>query len=942
MAGIGAASPMDGHGPPPIRGRDPELATLGQALRDTAGGRGRIVVAEGEAGIGKTRLLQEAWTMARASGFLLLQGAGYELGHEHRYETMAQVLDLRRSPDDASRTAIAELLRRAPGGGQHLEYRLLEDVLALLERLSIERPLVVTVDDLQWVDSASLAVLAHVGRHLAPLRAALVLAVRPPPRRQHVDQLLRSVAAAASWVRLEGLAQAPVRDLVAEVVGGPAPVELLRQVARAAGNPLFVRELASAYHLTGEPDEQALPPSIHRLVGQRLSGFPAPTAHALTMASALGSHFSLTDLADLLERPAADLAERLGPALEDRLLVAAGPLLSFRHQLVRDAIYGGMPLGVRSAVHRDVGRMLIRRDADALLVATHLALGGDTGRTEAVDWLRRAADEASACSPTQAVELLDRALELGGPRHAARDDMLVDRALALTWAGRADESLRTARELLVTCAGTPREDRLRLGMAQTLMVQARWSECSRELEILAERSDVAETHRARLLGDAAVAHAHAGDLERAVTLAERARGTGERLGDHMTRSIALTSLAVVAHFEARYQDSVRAAREAVELARQSDHREAALRPTPVWLGLGLADVDEFAEALLVLQTGRQLSEDAGMNWQLPLYDDGIGSVRFYAGEWDNAVAEMQTCIAMAQEMGTLWWLVPANCMLAYVAIQREQDDLAEAAIDMARRHAGSAHEFGANRLMWIQGLHREAGGDLDGAMALLEQGWLATMAAGFLPHCLIIGPDLVRVAVAVGATERAAAVTEVVELVAGRTGVPSAVAAAQRCRGLVEGDSGLLVRAVSVLRASPRRMDLAAACEDAGTILAGEGDAPAAMPLLDEALAGYRRAGARRGARRVVAVLRTLGARRAQPGRVQRPLLGWDALTETERRVADLAARGLTNPEIGSRLFISRRTVATHLAHIFGKLEISSRVELARLAAERPADAGMG
>jgi DNA-binding CsgD family transcriptional regulator len=493
----------------------------------------------------------------------------------------------------------------------------------------------------------------------------------------------------------------------------------------------------------------------------------------------------------------------------------------------------------------------------------------------------------------------------------------------------------SARAILPDVGSPATGVRLRLGLARALMIQGRWAESAAELRALAVRDGAAELERARLLGDAALALAHCGDLEGAVTVAEQARTTGERLDDDLTRSIALSSLAVVAHFEARHLDSVRASRDAVALAVRSKDPEATLRPVAVWLGLGLVDADEFDEALTVLQVSRRRSEEAGMSWHLPLYDDGIGTLHFYTGEWDDATAEMETCIASAQRTGTLWWLVPSNCTLAYIAIHRSHEELADAAIATAERQCESSGGFGANRLLWIKGLRREAAGDTGQALALLEQGWAATAAAGFRPHQLLMGPDLVRIALARGARERAREVAGLVEEVADRTGVSSAVATGLRCRGLAHGDPSCLERAVALLRQGPRQVDLAFTCEEAGICLARQGDHRGAVAVLNEALEVYGRMGARRDAARALAELSRLGVRRPRGRRSRRPALGWPALTDTERRVADLASVGLTNREVGGRMFISPRTVATHLQHVFAKLEISSRVELARRAEER-------
>jgi DNA-binding CsgD family transcriptional regulator len=440
----------------------------------------------------------------------------------------------------------------------------------------------------------------------------------------------------------------------------------------------------------------------------------------------------------------------------------------------------------------------------------------------------------------------------------------------------------------------------------------------------------------RLLGDAALARAHVGDLKEALALAQEAARIGELVGDELTRSVALSSRAVVAHFEARHLDSVEASREALALALRSRSPEATIRPTAIWLGLGLADADQFEEARGVLQMGRRRSEEAGMYWQLPLYHDGVATIHFYAGDWDDAVAELETGLALAHERGTLWWVVPANCMLAYIAIHRDQDSATDDALAAGASLAASAPgDFGGNRLKWVTALRHEARGELGQGLALLESAWESTAAAGLLPDHLTMGPDLVRIALAAGDRGRARDVARTVEVVAGRTRVASARAIARRCHGLVDDDDEALGDAVETLQCSPRRVELAFAREDAGALLLKQGRKAEGTALLDEALVEYRRIGARRDVNRAIACLRAAGVRRSALDRPARPALGWEALTRTELRVTELVRQGLTNPEIAARLYISRRTVDTHLAHVFAKLLISSRVELAAMELKR-------
>jgi DNA-binding CsgD family transcriptional regulator len=201
----------------------------------------------------------------------------------------------------------------------------------------------------------------------------------------------------------------------------------------------------------------------------------------------------------------------------------------------------------------------------------------------------------------------------------------------------------------------------------------------------------------------------------------------------------------------------------------------------------------------------------------------------------------------------------------------------------------------------------------------------------------LLGPDLARMCVAAGEKARAGDVAGQVEEHARRADVPSARGAAFQCRGLAADDPDVLLQAVSEYRESPRVVHLALAIEDAGECLSRHYRTEQAVDHLKEALKIYERTGMRRDAGRTEGRLRSMGVRRGAKGRRGRPQHGWDSLTGTEVRVASFAASGMTNPEIAERLFISRRTVETHMSHVLAKVGLSSRVELAAEAARRAA-----
>ena len=165
--------------------------------------------------------------------------------------------------------------------------------------------------------------------------------------------------------------------------------------------------------------------------------------------------------------------------------------------------------------------------------------------------------------------------------------------------------------------------------------------------------------------------------------------------------------------------------------------------------------------------------------------------------------------------------------------------------------------------------------------------------------------------------------------------MPSLTGAALRCRGLVEDDAEILQAAVDAYAGSPRRPELALASEDAGAAFARQGLLDRARPLLDQAIVIYEGLDAARDLARAEAVLRGAGIRRGRRGKRGRPQYGWQSLTETEQTVASLVAEGLSNPQIGDRLYVSRRTVQTHLAHVFTKLDLTSRTQLAAVVTRR-------
>ena len=922
---------------------------LGEALDVLASGRQAIILVEGEAGIGKTRLLTDTLYRARGRGFQVAVGRGEELERTRPFGVVAGALECARSSPDPRRAAIAMLLTThgvAPQGpitvtsDPGLQFRAVDAFVDLVEELALRAPLVVGLDDLQWADPSSLLTISGLARRLTGLPLALICCFRPSPRVPQLERAVDALQAAGAWqLTLRQLTQDAVTALVSEAVGAEPGPGLLREIAGAGGNPLFVTELLSAMRQEGllqttngraEVAAITLPPTLRLTILRGLSFLPEETLQALRSASILGCSFTLTELSMSTARPALSLSEALAEAIAAGVLADDGTRLRFRHDLIRDAIYEDLPGSVRLALHREAGQRLADAGAPAAQVAEHLARGAIPGDASAIEWLTRAAREAATRSPDVAADLLGRAITLMDPTDPARDRLLAEQAGSLLWAGRVADAERACRAILDRAHDPAADGPARTCLGLALLAVGHPSDAVRELDRAGEAPLLTDAERANALGWASLARLWLGDLDGAASLARRALSAAIAAGDELATSIALGSSSEIAEFQGQLGEACRLIDEALRRADQTPGRQGHRYPLHADRGFILTELDRLDEAAATLRTGRRICEDLGLGWPLPSYHIATAVERYFVGEWDDAIAEVEASIELADETGMGRWLVLGHSVLSLIKLHR--NDIA-GAMSAAETAAGALAATGTRYLSqwapWARALTLEAGGRHADAFAALAQACDECTAIGVMIEYRVLGPDMVRLALAVGDTRRARDVSVSVAELAARNDVPSLTGAALRCRGLLDDDADTLQAAVSAYGRSPRRLELALACEDAGAAFARRGLVDRARPLMEQAVEIYERLGAARDLARTEAVLRAAGIRRGRRGARRRPQHGWSSLTPTEQTVARLVAEGLSNPQIGDRLYVSRRTVQTHLAHVFTKLDISARSQLA-------------
>jgi DNA-binding CsgD family transcriptional regulator len=952
------AGTVDTHSQGGLAGRSAELGRLGSAVRRVAGGTGGALVVVGEAGIGKTRVVAEGLVDADGLGVRVFEGAADELEQRRPFGVIADCLSTGRSATERGRATVAALLEEGSGAGvggawladaPQAEFRIVEGFVALVEALGARSPVVLVVEDLQWADPSALLVLHRLGRRVGQLPLLLVGTARPVPRSAELEGCLRGLrAAGATELVLGPLDAVAVGQLVEQLVGAPPGPSLLRQVAGAGGNPLFVTELVDALQRDGsiqvgsggaaELTTVGMPPSLPLLILHRLSFLTPATLELLRVASALGSSFAVTDLSLVVGRPTAGLLAALEEAMDGGILEQRGELLGFRHDLIREALYHDLPAPVRQGLHLDAGRALARAGASPERVAEQLVRGASAGDTQAVAWLQRAARQAAPRAPAVAVELLGRALELVGPADPARDGLLAEQAVSLMWSGRLADAEVVCREVLARPHDRNMDATLRLCLVQTLLGRGRVEEALEEADAAVASQQLLDPERVRLQAFKASALASLGQLDAAAETATRTRPAAEKVGDDLARGICVATLALVANLGGDFVGALELAVEAVRIADQSTGLQAHRFPLNLFLGGCLHDTDRLAEGQAALQRGRRISEELGAKRELPLYYWGLAQGCMWLGEWDDALAECRACLELAAEYGMrLHGTVFSHSIHAVIAVHR--GDLPDAGLAVAaaeRELAATGHQLGWDWLLWANALLLTARGQNEAALATLCRAWDACTGQGLVSTLPLFAADLVHHAIGAADRHRAEqATTAIEELAARNPGVATLTGVALRCRGLLEHDAEMLLQATAAYRTGPRPLERALACEDAAWALGRVGRVSEARPLLEEATGLYERLGASWDLARAAARMRDLGVRSGRRGPRKRPRSGWDSLTATELMVVRLVAEGLSNPEIADRMFISRGTVHTHVSHILAKLELTSRVGLATEASRR-------
>jgi DNA-binding CsgD family transcriptional regulator len=911
----------------PLRGRETELARLDELVASAREGAGGVVVVEGPAGIGKSRLLAEASHHAAAANLLVASGRADELDRVTSWGMLLRAL----SSSDPPIMTSADLDSLRDLTDQRLA--VVERMRAALEQAAASRPVLVVLDDLQWADSASLLALGSLPVTLFSYPVGWLLALRPVPASPALDGILERLEDAGA-VRLH-LTPLPAGDALAlaqDASPTGTDVDLGQLIAGAEGNPFYILQLLKAAGPNGNGDVgRTVPASARAAIAQHLRLLSEEARRLLQVASVLGREFTLTEVAAMTAQPVSQLIGPIGEALRAEMLAEVPTGLAFRHDLLREAAYQSLPVSARVALHRDAGEALRRTGAPVVRVAGQLAIGARPGDAAAVAAIKEAVAELAPSSPNAAADLALRALELAGDYDEHGLELVVSAVHAFGLAGRVTEAHDIGERYLGRHRlSAPEEAELQLEL-RTPWVIDRY-----------EAYPVPQP--GYLLTDPTVDPGVAAALKALDQMPKIWEGHGEQVArvlNEAMRTVTQTrqasEFAVVAQMQVRnalirgrFGEALTHAEAALELAR---HLENPLGSGPYEeeIVTALTASDKISDALAAMRPALASANAAGRAAGIFRYRRLRASMLLSQGNLDDADAEARSVINVPVDLGYPNRVALPLSVIVEAGLRR--GNTAEADAVFMRYAAGTSGML--PDLAWAAALVADARGDAEAAAralepvrALLEAGNF--FFANYQHHRL---PQLVRIArsadreVSARGFAAAAAV-----LAAQNPEVTAIAAAAAHARALVDGDGDLLREAVERAAASEDRLLEAAAREDLGRALTHPARSEATRQL-EAAYDFYLRIGAHRDAARVRSALRSVGVRKQSS--VAEPRRGWASLTRAQQAVVDLVAQGLTNREAAIELFLSPDTVNTHLRHAFLKLGIRSRVELARLAAQR-------
>jgi DNA-binding CsgD family transcriptional regulator/tetratricopeptide (TPR) repeat protein len=948
-------------------GRDDEFHTLERLLDHLDRGDPAAVEIAGEPGIGKTRLLREVATGAETRGHLVLSGSASDIERDMPFSVFVDALDeyvggidpeQLLALDEQVRAELAQVfpsLKALAEGHeaalQQERYRTHRAVRGLLEHLAETKPLVLLLDDVHWADSASVELLGALLRRPPAAPVLMALGVRPRQSPERMSAALERAQrdGVSTRVELGALSLAQTRDLLGDRVSDLEATALFEE---SGGNPFYLEQLARTDRLVAKAPAAAemsaaigVPSTVAAALSEELALLTGPARLVLEGASVAGDAFE------------PELAAAAAGTSEPSTMEAIDELLAFdlvrptdvprrfrfRHPLVRRAVYEATGGGWRLQAHERCAEALRARGAAVTARAHHVERSARVGDLEAVAVLREAGETTARLAPASAARWFGAALRLL-PETAPADErvtLLLARAGCLVATGQFAEG----RADLLRCVETaPQDRRVRVttACASVEHLLGLQGEAHRHLATaLAELEDDRSAEAVELMIELSVDGFYGGDFDAMRDWAERAVAAALQVGEHALVAAALSVRAwggAVAGDGDLARQHCDEATEVVDTLSDADMAGrmdalAHLTGADVWL-------DRYSAAARHARRALEICRTTGQGEQFPLVVQMLGVSLWVLGRPRESEELFEGAVEAARLVGNVqslaWTLF--NHSLAALAAGDLDEALATAEESLALESEMQPGPItGATAATLASALLEVGQADRSVDLLLTKVGGpeLPFIPGGWRARFLEV---LTRALLATGRradAERAAAATQAC---ADAMSVPTAAAMASLAAASLALNADepktaaeRALAAAMAFEATEARWDAARARELAGRALAQAGDEEGAARELELAGAAFDSFGSLRYRDQAERELRRFGRRihrRTRPGTTDGT--GLESLTERELEVARLVVDRKTNAQIAADLFLSRKTVETHLRNIFHKMDVTNRVDLAR------------
>ena len=938
--------------------RGHEIDCIRGAVRAVGQRAGTVVVIEGAAGIGKSRLLEVARVRATELGLCVLSARGTEIEQGFPFGVARQLFE--RALIEAGDTArkrwlagaaalAADVLIAPPTSadspqaaaprGADSDYAWQHGLYWLASNLAADMPLVLLVDDLQWSDPPSARALAFIARRLEGQPLGLIVATRP------LDAALTPEAAMlAGDPAVELLCPAPltldaVRSMVAARLSAMPDdrfVDVCRQLT--GGNPFLLGELlgeAAARRVDPTAAASAeitevVPRGVANAVLLRLARLPDAAVALARAISVLNDGALIGDAARLSGAAGSDLEAGID-ALVSAGILESGATIRFTHPILRSAIYGDLSPAESERLHQSAAKILRARGASAGQVAAHLMHTEAAGDQEAVTTMRTAARYAlDLGDATGAAAMLSRALREPpvGNDHAA---ILLELGLAYARAG-APDAVEPLSKVVSDGQDGGAIAAAAIELSGMLFFSGRSAHGAAVLRQAQARLAPTEPARERVEAALLGLSSTSASARREATAAIAAlRDPGGPARD----VLQATTLATLAMNQVLYLGS---ASSTIDLAQRAIAAGLPVEPHrgENWAMLALAALaaaDDLDAALLGTDEILTQARTRGAALTVVTVSALRALIMLRRGDLAAAQADAQAAIEIAPELLGARFLVLAVAAMVLAGLDRD-DTLGSMRRLIDQTGVRYDNEFtSSSQLRYASGLLSAAAGNHEGAVEELRGSGLDDPAFGGENPAMLPWRSAAALSLSkLGRHDEARGLAADELDRAQSFGAGRAVGIALRAHALVGPPADRpdgLAAALDVLAASPARLEHARVLLDLGATLRAAGKRTAARDPLLEALALSARCGATALERRARAELAAIGVR---PRNTDRS--GSHSLTPSERRVVELAATGGTNRDIAQTLFVTEKTVETHLGRAFRKLDISSRRQLPDVLAQ--------